>query len=75
MQGGSFPPVFMLGAMDRPRLALVLLAEDAEEVESMGLKSRECLTECLPTGTTLDVMVMPSTDPLLPAIRRAGCGL
>jgi hypothetical protein len=67
------PQVFIFGAMDLPRLALVLVCKRPSEIDELASAWNNELIHFLPADCSLDLLVIPDTDPLLDAVRRAGC--
>lgn len=67
------PQYFVIGAMQAPRLVLVLVVRDDEDREAIAQKVHILLAECLPESMTIDTWVITGDDSLLPAIRRACC--
>lgn len=67
------PQYFAIGAMQAPRLALVLVVRDDDDREVFAEKAQAALFEYLPESLQMDVWVITGRDPLLPAVRRAAC--
>lgn len=67
------PQIFILGAMDLPRLALVLVCKEPSQFEEIASAGRRHLARYLPVDCSLDLWVIADTDPLLDSVKRAGC--
>lgn len=67
------PQIFLIGTMDLPRLALVLVCNEPSKFEEIASTAGRQLLEYLPVDSSLDLWVIADTDPLLASVKRAGC--
>ena len=67
------PQIFAIGNMLVPRLALVLVIGDDQNLDTVVEHVNDEIAKALPTEVPLAVWVLLSTDPLLAAVRNAQC--
>lgn len=66
---------FILKRMEAPKLALVIIVEENSQIEWIVVRANALLSSVNVDESVADIWIMGATDPLLPAVRRAGCQL